>query len=374
MATTSKIKVMISSRCYDGFPLSKSAGGSNLTDIRRDLKREIQEQELFGKKIFEVWINEDSPPADATTDSWEKCLKEVRDCDILIVLSNGNAGWARDAGSIGICHAEYMEGLAAGRGKVWLIELPATDPPDAKQMVLNAKYKDYLDGQSGFRGDSVKTVADLQARVRQVLNDAIITLTQRGVKSSASSRFDMGQALDWSRMDYSSRKQKMQSVLKASLAARGSIVSDDMVNVSLSKTKTKIGFVVHAIPAAIGISAAKEMIGRPFLKDHLRTAALGKAGGPVHLIACHRTATESQAVSMLGFPDATVVAANFGIYVADDVQKVQFVFLKNCRDESNLIHALQRFFEWLEQTGEVERLAKRALSRRKIIRAISLEL
>lgn len=77
---------------------------------------------------------------------------------------------------------------------------------------------------------------------------------------------------------------------------------------------------------------------------------------------------------MLGFPDATVVSSEFGIYVADDVQKVQFVFLKNCRDESSLRHSQQRFFEWLDQTGESERLAKRAASRRKIIRAIATEL
>lgn len=69
-----------------------------------------------------------------------------------------------------------------------------------------------------------------------------------------------------------------------------------------------------------------------------------------------------------------MVSGSFGIYVADDVQKVQFVFLKNCRDETNLRHAQQRFFEWLEQTGEADLLAKRAASRLKIIKAIANEL
>ena len=64
----------------------------------------------------------------------------------------------------------------------------------------------------------------------------------------------------------------------------------------------------------------------------------------------------------------------FGIYVSDEVQKVQFVFLAQCRDETQTRHALQRFLEWLEQTGEDDRLARRATSRTKIIKVIAKEL
>ena len=64
----------------------------------------------------------------------------------------------------------------------------------------------------------------------------------------------------------------------------------------------------------------------------------------------------------------------FGVFVADDVQKVQFAFLANCRDEAQTRHALQRFLEWLVQTGEGVLLAKRAVSRAKIVRLIAAEL
>lgn len=64
------------------------------------------------------------PPSDAMDDSWEACLQAVRDCDVMLVLFNGNAGWAKRSGDIGICHAEYMEGLAISRGKVRLIAMP----------------------------------------------------------------------------------------------------------------------------------------------------------------------------------------------------------------------------------------------------------
>jgi hypothetical protein len=117
------------------------------------------------------------------------------------------------------------------------------------------------------------------------------------------------------------------------------------------------------------------MVGQPFLRDHEAFPVLSaqKAAGPVHLIACHKTATEAQAVRLLGFPDATVVAAPYGVYVADDVQKIQMILIANCRDETTTRHGVQRFFDWLEQTGEADRLAQRAQSRTNIIKAISAE-
>jgi hypothetical protein len=70
MAASTKIRVMLSSRCKDHFP-EKSA--TTLTDIRKDLKQEIEAQTLLGRPIFEVWINEDAAPADSGLDSWEVC-------------------------------------------------------------------------------------------------------------------------------------------------------------------------------------------------------------------------------------------------------------------------------------------------------------
>jgi hypothetical protein len=89
MAKSSRLVMMISSRCNDRFP---TAGGRPLSEIRRELKKEIEALEVFGRRPFEVWINEEVPPQGGTWDSWEVCLEAVEDCDILIVISNGNAG------------------------------------------------------------------------------------------------------------------------------------------------------------------------------------------------------------------------------------------------------------------------------------------
>jgi hypothetical protein len=148
-------------------------------------------------------------------------------------------------------------------------------------------------------------------------------------------------------------------------------LGDDLVSHAMAGTK--ILLVVNAIPAALTVSAAREMAGRPFLRDHLLVSSLKMAVGPVHLIGCNRGATESQALQLLGFPDATVITAPFGIYVADDVQKMQFVLLSNCRDETATRHALQRFIEWLDIAGEAADLVDRARSRKRIVQTIAKE-
>ncbi|HYW85761.1 MAG TPA: hypothetical protein VFB30_21090, partial [Spirochaetia bacterium] len=110
------------------------------------------------------------------------------------------------------------------------------------------------------------------------------------------------------------------------------------------------------------------------LRDHQLSQVLkGKRGGPVHVIGCHKNATEAQATKLLGFPDATVVSAPFGIFVADNVQKVQFAFIVNCRDDATTRHGVQRFFEWLAQTGEETLVADRARARARIVSAIAKE-
>lgn len=163
----------------------------------------------------------------------------------------------------------------------------------------------------------------------------------------------------------------MEKVLLKALSDSGASVLEGAAITSFSGTD--IAVIAHAMPAAFTVAAARELVGRPFLLDHQKTKVLKKAQGPLHIIACHRNATESQATSLLGFPDATVVSGPFGIYIADDIQKVQFVFLSNCRDETLTRHALQRFIEWLGQTGEVDNLVKRAYSRAKIVKVIATE-
>lgn len=370
MSSSRRLRVMLSSRCNDEFP---TGSGNTLSESRLRLKQTIESMPFLGRPLLEVWINEDAPPGDGVDDSWESCLTQVRECDVLVVLSNGNAGWAKTDGDIGICHAEYMEGLAFGRGKVRLIALPTVAPSTGEQGKRNQRFQAYVSQQSAFRGGVVKSIDDLEKRVFEAIADAVVTLTQRGVSAQASARFDMGPALDWSRLDFKRRKQAIENVITDCLGyqPKASRVKGGVV---VRVSDKPLLFLIHGIPAALSVAAARELVGRPFLNDHERVNLLKKASGPIHLIGCHRSATESQATALLGFPDATIVTAPFGIYVADEINKVQFVFLTNCRDDSHTRHAVQRFLEWLEQTGEARLLGERSDSRKRIVSVIATEL
>lgn len=374
MTKSSKLRVMISSRCVDSFPADSN--GRPLSDIRKDLKAELEALEVFGKPIIEVWINEDTPPQGGTWDSWDVCLQAVEDCDVLVVLSNGNAGWAKSGGDIGICHAELMSGLARSPGKVRLISLGNVKPAKNAKGDRNRRFQEFVEKQNLFRGGTVSTESELIERVKEAVRDAFVVLAQAGVRESSKGRFHSGEALDWSRLDFNARQNEMRRVLRDAMRQRaGSREDGEHLLVRLGDVDVLC--VPTAIPAALTVGAAKEMVGQPFLRDHELTPVLSRRksirGGPLHVIACHKTATEAQAMRLLGFPDATVVTAPFGVFVADSVQKVQFVFIVNCRDESTTRHGAQRFFDWLTQTGEEALVAKRAQARARIVAAIAKE-
>jgi hypothetical protein len=371
MAASSKLRVMISSRCEDYFPPGQKK--TNLSDVRKELKAEIAAMEIAGKKAFEAWINEETPPKGGTWDSWDVCLEAVKDCDILLVICNGNAGWADGAGEIGICHAELTTGLSTAPAKVRLVALenvPITKNAAGKR---NQRFQAEVSKHSLFRGGTVKTTTDLKKRIKEALHDAVISLAQSGVREASRGKFHSGAALDWTRLDFASRQAEMTRVLREAILARSGS-GEHAGRVFAQIGGQEILCESHAIPAALTVGAAKEKVGQPFLRDHLLAASLsGKRGGPVHIIACHKNATETQALKLLGFSDATVVTAPFGVFVADPVQKVQFAFVTNCRDETTTRHGLQRFFEWLKQTGEDGLLADRAARRARIVRAIAKE-
>ena len=128
-----------------------------------------------------------------------------------------------------------------------------------------------------------------------------------------------------------------------------------------------IGFVCDSVPASMSTPAARELVGQPFLDDHLHAADWDPAiCGPVHVIACQKNVTETQAIRQLGFPDAVVVSAPFGVYVADDVQNIQMAFVGNCRDRTTTREKVQSFLNWLNEHGEARYLVRRAAHRRKI--------
>jgi hypothetical protein len=365
------IRVMISSRCNDPIPFE--GGEARLTDVRRKLKVVLEQETLFGSQLYEVWINEDAPPAEGTADSWDTCLRQVRSADLILVLYNGNAGWAKEGGEIGICLGELRTALTIGPARLRLIELPLQPLGSGASKARNQRFRDYVASQNLFRGAQCQTGEEVITRCKETLREATADMVKLGVREARKGKYDRGAALDWSRLSFEARRSAMQRVLRQSLLERqGSEERDGLVLLKI--WGRSLVFVPDAIPAAMTVAPARELVGQPFLRDYKLADLLEeKRVGPVHLIACHRSVTESQASKQLGFPDATIVAPPFGVYVVDNVQKIQLVFVANCRDETATRQGVQRVFDWLEQSGEAELLSARALSRARIVRAIAKE-
>jgi hypothetical protein len=366
-----RIRVMISSRCNDYDTASRKR--FPLASLRKNLQAEINEIGLFGKPLFECWINDVEPSKPATRDVWDECMREIRRAHIVIVLYNGDAGWAREANDVGICHAELETSLVSGRDRTHLIQLPASTASTPR----DRRFQDLVERELTFSGAPAQTEDDVVKNVRETLVEAVARLARSGATILRRESYALGQALEWSKLDYAARKLAMESACLDALAERQGRIRDKKVETNAVRVKiekSEVLFLAHAIPAAASVAAARELVGKPFLMDHRHISDEDRVCGPVHLIACQKSSTEKQATDLLGFPDATVVATTFGVYLVDPIQQIQFILLANCRDQTSTRFAVQRLFDWLGRSGEAEALVRRARSRRKIVAAIRKEL
>jgi hypothetical protein len=361
-----KLRLMISSRCND--PVPKAGGGTEpLSELRKRIKDELHRASFLGWIPYEVWINEDEPPPEGTRDAWDHCLDQAAQADVVVGLVNGNAGWSADEQDIGICHAELQRALESAPAKVRIVRVPCAAPRGAK----HARFSEWLGRQHLWIAEAKDSDEALQ-RVRAVAVDVLGALAQAGTREVRRGRWDSGDALAWSRLDFEGRAAEMERVVRAALLARrGSRAEGDALFARVRDRE--VLFKVAAVPGPMGVGPARERVGQPFLRDHRLVTVLRGAAGPVHLIACHRGVTESQATRTLGFPDVTLATPPFGVYAADDVQKIQLLFLASCRDETTTRIAVQRAFEWLEASGEAARLVERAEQRARIVAAIAKE-
>ncbi|VVB64874.1 Uncharacterised protein [uncultured archaeon] len=374
MAIYENIRVMISSRC--NMEISHQGKKVTLTNVRKELQKEVEDQELFGKRLFEVWISEDEPAPDVSKDVWDKSLQEVKRSHILIVLYSGDAGWAKSDDPIGICHAELEAAMNVSPEKVYFIKLPDSKPANNQEAERNRRFKEFVEKFQPWwkKMPDAETGEDIIMETKLILRQAVAKLSIQGAKQTRKVKFDYGAALDWSRLDFDGRQQHMKGALRDGLKFRKGSVEENN-NLFIKAYETFILCICHAIPASMTVAAAREMVGQPFLQDYKFAHQLNeKRVGPVHFIACNRSVTEAQAMRQLGFPDATIVTTPFGVYVADNIQKIQLILIANCRDETTTLYGLQEVFKWLEKSGEGERLAERARARKRIIEAIAKEI
>jgi hypothetical protein len=380
MAKSEKIHVMISSRCKAQISYNNKLVW--LTEVRKELEKKINSLVLWEgqEPLFECWINETSTSANLRQTWWDESIQRSKDADIVIVFYNGEAGGGIKNGPIGICEAE-LDAVLTDSKKVRVITLPLAVPStDPTQLARDQSYQAFIENLALFRPE-VSTGEELIERVLREVRNIVVELVQNAVLTPDLGKSNIGPALEWHRMSYSERETAMRKQLQKALKeVPGTKPVDPKLAVSERATiwlflgGKHILTVLHAVPAGLSQSAAREIVGQPFLTDHRLYDQLTTGdGGPLHLVACYKGVTEGQALKMLGFPDATVVPGRFGLHVADSVQKIQIVLLRNCESPTTSSHAVSTWLEWLKRSAEDVEVAKRAIARKRIITAIANE-
>ena len=366
--------MMLSSRCTDSVTFEGEI--HSMAKVRRAIKRAIEEIRPAGKPLFEVWIHEDESHAAGDQNTWDTCMTKARQADVVLVLYNGNAGWPGSSAivgnHVGICHAEFAEAFNKAPGKVRSIQFPAIK---AEPGTPDADFQKYFATQN-LPGAQVTTGEEAVKAAKDLAIAALLDLARAGVGVNLQGRYYAGEALQWSRLDFQQRREVTRNAVVDFLRSRagGSSHDSGSTTVVYPVSGQQVAFVCDCIPATLSTAGARELVGQPFLRDHQIARNLPKkASGPVHLIACQKSVTESQAIRQLGFPDAAVISAPFGVYIADNVQKIQMIFLANCRDETTTRLRVQDFLHWLDAQGEDKLLADRAKSRRRIADLIANE-
>lgn len=364
---------MISSRCETAIEFHKKT--QRLTEVRRAIKKQLESYRLPNQKqaLFECWINEDGTGG-AGSDNWrDHCRKQARDADIVIVLYTGAAGAGLSGSDIGICHEELEEAMNVAADRVRVIKLPAAPrASDQLQQKRDAAFTVYFDSLGQFR-TSAKTGEEVLERVWDEIRSALVDLVQLGSSYFHLSQASTGHALQWHRLSYEDRKKAMEAAMTESLSNKPN-AAKSASGVVVDIDKEQVFLRIHAAPASLSEPTAREMVGQPFLADHRLHNELKKLkAGPIHLVACPKSVTERQALNMLGFPDATIVADSFGVHIADNIQKIQIVLLKECVSPTAIRRQLTAWFEFLRRTGEDRFVLDRAKRRFRIIEAVAKE-
>jgi hypothetical protein len=370
-----EINVMLSGRLEDRVD-PDTPSSPKLKALHKEIKTSLEEECLLGGKLFRVFTSHLSSAKSVAGDVWERSREEVRKADIVLLLYNGRSGWLGKKSSVGVCHLEAMTAVERARERVQVIRLPMQPQQKGAAKTADEEFQAYLDDQiPWYNNEPASTdkaaVDACRAAVRAAVVELAVNAAQARRPGSTSE-----QMLEWNRLDFRGRAdrmtEKMVEILTEQTGKEVKVTGAFGTFVQWPTTRSApILFQLHAIPAAMSVAPAREMVGQPFLNDHRLASQLASNVGPVHLIACQRGVTEAQAVRQLGFPDAFIVRAPFGVYVADEVQKIQMILVAGCDEPSTTRRQTASMLEWLERSGEKERLAERAAGRAKIISTIS---
>lgn len=365
-----KIKLMISSRCSDLIKIVKDE--ISFTDLRDFVLKEIEKETFLGDPIFDVVISEKIiEPADDS--SWNKCLKEIVDSDIVLVWFTGHEGYKESGKTIGICYAEYLEALQSNPSKVYILDFRKLELlyHDKKAIKDSVKFKSDFALEISKKDKWLQStevskctsISDLKSEVRNkcfaITRAGITNFVLTGSQTLRQLNHLFGEGLQWSKLNYRFRQEAIKHYMQKSI--NKFLLESDF-------TKLNKACIMHAVPDAMSVIEARELVGRPFLKDLEHIPKIDK--GPIHFVGVYKNTTESQLRDIIGHQDVAIIQETFGFYVWDLVNHIQIVYITNCKDPEVTTLRVQEFFIWLRLHKETDYVIDRAVRRFKILKII----
>ena len=97
-----------------------------------------------------------------------------------------------------------------------------------------------------------------------ILHEALVELVDLGGRETRKGRFDSGEALDWSHLNFEDRKKAIECIVQDTLEKRtGSKNESGSIFIHIKDLRSHV--LIHGIPSTITNAAAREMVGRPFI-------------------------------------------------------------------------------------------------------------
>jgi hypothetical protein len=357
-----KLRVFLSSRVNSSFEgLDKPF---SLSDLRQFIREELESETFLGEKVLDVIINEESFNGDMSKDAFDICMNTMRSCHIIIIIYNGEAGWAITDHANGICHEEFLIAMNEFSGMTYAMSLsdfftlPRTEPEKEKNDSFT------LNITSSFRHMekiSASNVEELQKTVLKQVKGYILDAVQKSFetrKEEVAGSNVFGETLDWSKLNYSERQDAIFSILKPTFS---SIPGLDAVIKAF-----------HAIPDNMSVADARNMIGRPFIEEHELIRRRKEKMGVIHFVAIYGNTTETQVKNHVGYPNLTVIKGPFGYYLWEKNSHIQMFFLIKCINPQTIKTRLSQIMNWLNGSAELPKIVVRAKARFSILHAINL--
>jgi hypothetical protein len=274
--------------------------------------------------VAEVLINENNFNSTLDLDAFDNCMRVMRSCNIIIVLYNGEAGWAvgNNSSANGICHEEFLVAVNEFSQMSFMLDLShyfqlANAGAEASRNLLfqNDVADTFPHRETIVAADSEILKSKILDQVKRYILEALARsfATQKAIVSGASV---FGDTLDWSKLTYAERREQLENGLTANF---GGIPGFEHVYKQF-----------HGIPDNMAVAEARALIGRPFLTEHTYIRGTDLKSGVIHFVAVYGNITETQAKNLVGYPDVTAIRAPFGLYLWEKNTHIQMFFLKTC--------------------------------------------